>query len=747
MRGLILCLAFVTAAPASTLFRTPMERHDWKVIRGRAATDSSSEHDGKKSLRVEPAVNGSDAEIRSAPIDLVIGKTYQLTGWVRTRDLTVRDAGRSPIASGAALQMASMPFDVHSASLGGTREWTQLSLRFVATRAQDEILLTMANGGEFKGRAWFEGVNLEEASPGDSWPARDAVRTFGPAYRYPAAGWIYLHIEGKPYERGYQHGYLMAKEIPEYLKRCAFELAGNADKKTWDAYRTTANALFLRGFDAEILEEMRGIADGANAAGARWLDRRMDLIDIVVANTTVEMGELAKAVNTTPTGIENSRFDLPPYAGKGDSPADHCSAFAAIGPATRDGEMVIGHVTWWPQTLAEQTNVMLDIQPEKGHRVMMQSYPGGIESGTDWYQNDAGIVLTETTLRQTPFNVTGTPVAFRARLAIQYSASIDDVVKQLGAHNNGLYTQFAGLVFPGNDSAFLGLAGFLVPQPVFLVAFDGRAQRVVGRGFHQVVAAGIEPVIRIRFGVSRGRHDALIGPAEFRPDHHVVRHGRGRDFGIHRRAIDQRRAVEGFKRELFVDLALVLAVETLPCLIAHRRHIRSVFGSAVRIRQIFQVHVEVFGVVVAPIEAGGAAEPFVLRTSPEPAVTGAQLVHGDFVVPRIADEPFIRSVQPENRAVEIETDPVAPRRQRGIGLRPPDEDHVLVSEHRVGGFEVLVDRNLALLAIAEFPLQEFGHITIRSALRAWCRKQSPRWPDGREYLREDKPAHRPDRAH
>ena len=45
----------------------------------------------------------------------------------------------------------------------------------------------------------------------------------------------------------------------------------------------------------------------------------------------------------------------------------------------------------------------------------MQSYPGGIESGTDWYQNDAGVVLTETTIRQTPFNAQGTPVAFRAR--------------------------------------------------------------------------------------------------------------------------------------------------------------------------------------------------------------------------------------------------------------------------------------------------------------------------------------------
>ena len=102
--------------------------------------------------------------------------------------------------------------------------------------------------------------------------------------------------------------------------------------------------------------------------------------------------------------------------------------------------MVIGHVTWWPLTLAEQTNVMLDIKPASGHRMLIQSYPGGIESGTDWYQNDAGVVLTETTIDQTPFNAAGTPVAFRARMAIQYSDNIDDVVRLLSTQNNGLYT-------------------------------------------------------------------------------------------------------------------------------------------------------------------------------------------------------------------------------------------------------------------------------------------------------------------
>ena len=403
------------------------------------SVDASVSHQGGKSLRIQPGAS-PDASVRSAPVALRIGKSYELTGWVRTEDLQVRDLDRSPIAIGAVLTMASMPFDVHSEALGGTREWTRLSLRFVASRAEDCILLTVGNGGAFSGTAWFSGVSLDEAAAAGDPPAA-TVLTFGPAYRYPSAGWIYLHLEGQPYERGYQHGHLMAREIPEYMERCAASLGAKADAQSWDELRTTVNALFLRGFDREILEEMKGIADGASDAGAKWLGRRIDLVDIVVVNTTVELGELAGAMHLTPTGLEGMRLDQPSYFDrKRDSPMDHCSAFAATGPATRDGKMVIGHVTWWPLTLAEQTNVMIDILPAKGHRILMQSYPGGIESGTDWYQNDAGMVLTETTIRQSPFNIAGTPVAFRARQAIQYGGNVDEVVERLGTRNNGLYT-------------------------------------------------------------------------------------------------------------------------------------------------------------------------------------------------------------------------------------------------------------------------------------------------------------------
>jgi hypothetical protein len=434
---ILLCLLSALATQAAPISFDATAK--WQPVRGTASVDSKTQRGNHASTRVEPA-SESSAYVLSSPIALSVGKRYELSGWIHTENLQVRDLDRTPIATGASIAMASMPFDVHSESLGGTHPWTHVNLRFTATRSQDQVVLQVADGGAFTGKAWFEGVSIEEISQPDL-PQKATLRSFGPGYRYPRAGWIFLHIEGEPYDRGYQHGYLMAREIEQYIDRCAAQLDSKSKSRAWDNGRTTANALFLRGFDQEILQEMKGIADGAAAAGAKYSGRPVDLIDIVTLNTITELGELNAAMPMTPTGLEGLGFRRP----RGEAPTtdqqhDRCSAFAACGKATRDGKMVIGHVTWWPLTLAEQTNVMLDVQPTTGHRVMMQSYPGGIQSGTDWYQNDLGVVLTETTIDQSPFNVQGTPVAYRARKSIQYGDSIEKVVELLKTRNNGLYT-------------------------------------------------------------------------------------------------------------------------------------------------------------------------------------------------------------------------------------------------------------------------------------------------------------------
>src|SRR5690349_20506541 len=111
-------------------------------------------------------------------------------------------------------------------------------------------------------------------------PDPASVRRYGPAYRYPPAGWVGLHIAGEPFDRGYQHGRLMAPEITAYVKGLALQQSAKAPADGWRLTRTLIGSTFLRKFDREYLEEMRGIADGAAAAGATFDGRPIVLLDI-----------------------------------------------------------------------------------------------------------------------------------------------------------------------------------------------------------------------------------------------------------------------------------------------------------------------------------------------------------------------------------------------------------------------------------------------------------------------------------
>jgi hypothetical protein len=287
---------------------------------------------------------------------------------------------------------------------------------------------------------------LTPAARADSSPAADfrpdprTVQRYGPAYRYPQAGWIVLHIEGEPYERGVQHGRLLAPEIAAHV-RCFAATQGSKDPPAaWRQTRTLVNALFLRRYAKEYLEEMKGIADGAAAAGARFDNRPIDLIDVVALNAWPEAMHLDSALAATPTGLEGLRFPLESPAAKVAPVPPRCSAFAATGPATKDGKVVFGHITMFSLYPSNFYNVWLDVKPAKGHRVFMQTYPAGIQSGMDYYYTDAGLLCCETTISQTKFDETGTALASRIRQAMQYADSIEKAAEILKDGNNGLYT-------------------------------------------------------------------------------------------------------------------------------------------------------------------------------------------------------------------------------------------------------------------------------------------------------------------
>jgi hypothetical protein len=85
-------------------------------------------------------------------------------------------------------------------------------------------------------------------------------------------------------------------------------------------------------------------------------------------------------------------------------------------------------------------NVILDILPEKGHRILMQSVAGLIHSETDFFITDAGLVGSETTIGGFfPFDEKGVPEFARMRHATQYASTIDEWCGIMKAGNNGGY--------------------------------------------------------------------------------------------------------------------------------------------------------------------------------------------------------------------------------------------------------------------------------------------------------------------
>ena len=292
---------------------------------------------------------------------------------------------------------------------------------------------------------WLSATLLQAKPPqvdghDDYAPEPVAVRRCGPAWCYPQDGWLVVHIEGEPYERGWQHGQLLARQIADYVSVMADVRCHKDPKTAWNDARRLVDALFLRRYAPEDLEEMKGIADGAAAAGAKYDDRRIDLIDIAVINAGGELAFLDDSLRATPRGLETRRFDRPQYSVPRHKPLEHCSAFVATGPATADGRPVLGHITMSSLNEVRHFNVWLDIQPASGHRLVFQTSPGGIQSGLDYYLNGAGLVIAETTITQTHFDPQGQALASRIRQAVQYASTIDRAVELLGDRSNGLYT-------------------------------------------------------------------------------------------------------------------------------------------------------------------------------------------------------------------------------------------------------------------------------------------------------------------
>ena len=202
------------------------------------------------------------------------------------------------------------------------------------------------------------------------------------ASRDDVNGWVHLKIVGAPFERGFQHGYLVAAEYADAIRvyeAMTYQMMGF----DYSFFVDKAVEFHTAKITPELTQEMEGIAAGLTAAGvATTLD------DVIGWNAYMEITGYwwptvaSQYVNDAPSGNRKS----------------HCSAFIATGSATADGRIVIGHEAFTEFWNGQFMNVILDITPTDGHRMVMQTSPGWIASMTDFWVTGGGMVVVETTM-------------------------------------------------------------------------------------------------------------------------------------------------------------------------------------------------------------------------------------------------------------------------------------------------------------------------------------------------------------
>jgi hypothetical protein len=246
------------------------------------------------------------------------------------------------------------------------------------------------------------------------------------AYRFERGGWTYVHLQGAPDRIGFQHGYLLAPEIEDYYRVLKLE-SEHSTRRKWEFFRDAGRTILWPHIDAEYQQELQGIAGGLAARGVN-----LDLWDIVAMNGQMELTQYYVPWLDKEQRAANAVFD-PKAPG-------NCSAFIATGSYTKGGKIVIAHNNWTSYAEGSRWVIVFDIQPSHGHRILMDGAPGLITSEDDFGINDAGIMVTETTISQfVGWDSKGKPEFVRSRKALQYANSIDDYVATMLEGNNGGY--------------------------------------------------------------------------------------------------------------------------------------------------------------------------------------------------------------------------------------------------------------------------------------------------------------------
>ncbi len=224
-----------------------------------------------------------------------------------------------------------------------------------------------------------------------------------------------IEIYGTPRERGRQYGHAaaarIARGVSHYLKQFAdCGLDGRGIRSHVESYLPRIHA-----YDRDLVEEMRGIAEGA----------KIDFDSVVLLNARTEL--LHEALELQKRAREREQ----------NSP-DGCTGVVVLPSAAADGRII--HATNWDwKAECAETAVVLQIRRDDGPDVLMFAEAGALSRAG---VNAAGIAITANYIESDrDFEKPGIPLALLRRKALEcesYAGAIGVIVSTEKLTSNNL---------------------------------------------------------------------------------------------------------------------------------------------------------------------------------------------------------------------------------------------------------------------------------------------------------------------
>ena len=224
-----------------------------------------------------------------------------------------------------------------------------------------------------------------------------------------------ITVQGTPYERGLLYGQLCRNEIANSMRSYQMLFEGTKGISWEEARKISEYYLERTGdFEPDYVEEMRGIAEGAN----------VDLLDIAALNARTEIM----------------------YAQAADADVSECTTLSLMAPATEGGRVIAAENWDYSKQLRDSVVILHVYQDDKPDFVMVAE--AGMIGGIG--MNDCGVAVLLNALKTT-VPCRGIPLRTRMRAMLEAENLGDAYVR--GSHDP---VSVANLIATHKDGIAIG---------------------------------------------------------------------------------------------------------------------------------------------------------------------------------------------------------------------------------------------------------------------------------------------------